>query len=99
MAPRGPAMRPAVFIGGIGGVEWFGSCVVGLWPGAVNDRHIWWGARNAIRADPEADNMEYHPRPPPDLPADAGGALKSALELRLQQREEGRPVRQGRAGF
>ena len=36
--------------------------------------------------------MEYHPRTPPDLPADAGGALKSALELRLRQREEGGPV-------
>ena len=56
------------------------------------------GVRDAFRADPEADNMEYHPRTPPDLLADAGGALKSALELRLRQREEGGPIPWRRAG-
>ena len=88
---RGAVRQPRIMIGAIGGGEWCESCARGLRPAVKSCASPIWWARKVSATDHMADDDTHFPRPPSGLSVGAGGPLKSALELRLRPREEGRP--------
>ena len=79
-------------IGAIGGGEWCGLCARGLRPEVASrpcsSRH----ETKVSATDHMADDGTHVRLVPARTLADAGAPLKSALELRLRQREEGGPA-------
>ena len=76
-------------IGAIGGSEWFESCARGLRPEVAAGPCSMCPQMKVSAADRAADDCT-HVRPRAcRMLVGAGGALKSALELRLRPREEG----------
>ena len=80
-------------IGAIGGGEWCESCARGLRLKVAAGPYQRNLARKVGATDHAGDNDADFPRQICRMAVGAGGALKSALELRLRQREEGGPAR------